>query len=151
MTSNGRPKNAIRVERLFDADVELLWKAWTEPAFIKRWFGSDPKGTVEEAEIELKVGGSYRISFSDSDGSRHTCFGKFLSIIPNNLLVYSWEWENEPGHISEVHVSFQSIGERARVILEHKNLNPDSRHIYDEGWNRALDKIERIIPAIINY
>ena len=150
MIGNGRPKNAIRVGRIFDADVELLWKAWTEPAYIKRWFGSDPNGTVEEAVIDLKVGGSYRISFTDSDSSQHTCFGKFLSIIPNKMLVYSWEWENEPGHVSEVHVSFQSIEDKTRVILEHKNLNPDSAHIYDEGWSRALDKIEPIIPAIIN-
>jgi len=150
MIGNGRPKNAIRVGRIFDANVKLIWKAWTEPAYIKRWFGSDPDGTVEEAVIDLKVGGSYRIRFSDSDGSQHTCFGRFLSVVPNNLLVYSWEWESEPGHVSEVHVSFQSIGDKTRVVLEHKNLNPDSTHIYDEGWSRALNKIEPIIPAIIN-
>ena len=139
---------AIRVERVFDAGINLLWKAWTEPELIKLWFGSDPDGTVEHAMMDVQTGGAYKITFSDSDLSQHTCRGVFLQVIENKSLVYSWEWESEPGHISEVTVSFQSLGEKTNVVLEHRNLNPASRHGYIDGWNGALNKIERIIQTI---
>jgi len=145
METNALAKNAVRIERTFDADVKLMWKAWTEPALIKLWFGSDPHGTVEDVEMDLRVGSDYRISFSDSDGSQHTCKGKILSIIPYKVLVWSWEWESEPGHVSELKVTFHPLGEKTNVVLEHSNLNPESRHAYDKGWNGGLDKIERML------
>ena len=145
MKTNTLARNAVRVERIFDAGINLLWRTWTEPALIKLWFGSDPNGTVEKVEMDQRIGGAYKISFSDSDGSQHTCKGRILSIIEHELLVWSWEWESEPGHISELKVSFHAIGEKTKVVLEHSNLNPDSRHAYDKGWNGGFDKIERII------
>lgn len=136
---------AIRVERVFDASVSVLWKAWTEPELIKLWFGADPNGTVEQVIMDLQTGGAYEITFSDSDQSRHTCRGIFLTIIENKSLVYSWEWESEPGHISEVTVSFQPQGEKTLIELEHKNLDPASRHGYADGWSSALIKIEKML------
>jgi uncharacterized protein YndB with AHSA1/START domain len=151
MESDTTAKNEIRIERVFNAEIALLWKAWTEPNLIKRWFGSDPNGTVEEVEIDLRIGGSYKITFKDSDQSVHTCKGKFLSIMEHKLLKYSWEWESEPGHISELTVSFYSLGGKTKVVLEHKNLNRASRHAYAEGWNGGLDKIERTLVQITNH
>ncbi len=151
MKTNTLAKNAIHVERVFDADIELLWRAWTDPQIIKLWFGSDPNGTVEEVEIDLRIGGAYRISFSDSDGSKHICKGRILSIIEHKLLIWSWEWESEPGHISELKVSFYSFGNETGVVLEHSNLNPQSRHAYAEGWSGGFNKIERALATIIYY
>jgi uncharacterized protein YndB with AHSA1/START domain len=138
----------IRVERVFDADISLLWKAWTEPEIIKLWFGSDPEGTVEKVMMDVRTGGAYEIIFSDSDLAQHTCRGTFLTVIENKSLVYSWEWKSEPGHISEVTVTFQPLEEKTRVILEHKNLDSASRHGYKDGWNGALTKIEKILQLI---
>ncbi|HYJ38045.1 MAG TPA: SRPBCC domain-containing protein [Chitinophagaceae bacterium] len=151
MESKKMTINEIRLERIFDAEVELLWNAWTDPSILKRWFGSDPNGTVEEIEMDLRVGGSYKITFKDSDQSVHTCKGKFLSIAVHNILKYSWEWESEPGHISELTVSFHALGEKSKIVLEHKNLNPASRHAYAQGWNGGLDKIERVLIQITNH
>ena len=151
MESDTIAKNEIRIERVFDAEIALVWKAWTEPNLIKRWFGSDPNGTVEEVEIDLRIGGSYKITFKDSDQSVHTCKGKFLSIMEHKLLKYSWEWESEPGHISELTISFYALGGKTKVVLEHKHLNRASRHAYAEGWSGGLDKIERTLVQIINH
>ena len=150
MESKTVSKNEIRVERLFDADIKLLWKAWTDPQLIKLWFGSDPNGTVEKVEIDLRIGGSYRITFKDSDQSEHSCKGKFLSIQEYTMLKYSWEWESEPGHIAELTVNFQAVGNKTKIVLEHKNLNPASHHAYAKGWNGGFDKIERMLVQITN-
>ena len=148
MENDAKTKNEISIERLFDADVTLMWKAWTRPDLIKRWFGSDPNGTVEEVELDLRIGGSYKITFKDSDQSEHTCRGKFLSIMEHKLLKYSWEWESEPGHVSELTVHFISLGEKTKLVLEHRNLNPASRHAYAEGWSGGFFKIERLMKSI---
>lgn len=145
MNNNMIAENKIRVERVFDAPVKLLWQAWTEPALIKLWFGSDPNGTVEKVIMDVRIGGTYEISFSNADLAQHTCRGKFISVIENESLVYSWEWESEPGHVSELKVSFYSMEEKTMVILEHTNLNPNSLHAYAEGWNRAFTKIGKVL------
>lgn len=148
MQKNSMIENSILLERVFDAEVELVWKTWTEPGLLKLWFGSDPKGTVENVLIDLRIGGAYEISFRDSNLSKHTCRGKFLNIVEHKILVYTWEWESEPDFISELEVNFFPVGEKTKLILEHKNLNPDSKHGYEAGWNGALNKIEKILPTI---
>ena len=137
-------ENSVLIERIFDAPLELLWQIWTDPEYILQWFGGDPKGTVSDADIDLRVGGKYAIRFSDSNGSEHTAFGKFLVVEFRSRLQYSWEWLSEPGQVSEVQVEFVPISEKTKLILIHKNLHPDSKHGYLLGWNNALDKIEKL-------
>ena len=138
-------ENEVVIERVFNAPVELVWMIWTQPEYIKMWFGSDPDGTVLSADINLSVGGKYSISFSDSDGSLHTAFGEYLDIIENVKLHCTFEWKSEPGHISELIVEFIPQAERTITILTHTNLNPNSIHGYIEGWNGALNKIVKKI------
>ncbi|GAC1427456.1 MAG: hypothetical protein NVS1B13_24170 [Flavisolibacter sp.] len=80
----------VVIERLFGAPV-IVWSIWTEPEFIKIWFGSDPKGSVVSATLELFVSGKYIICFKNSDGSEHIAFGEFSRIIKFSKLSYTWE------------------------------------------------------------
>lgn len=148
MEKNNSIQNAIRMERLFDASPDLLWRTWTEPELVKLWFGSDPKGVVLSAELDVHVGGQYRIAFQDSDGSRHCAKGEYLAVDKEKRLLCSWEWESEPGFISELEVWFLPDGAQTKLILEHRNLNPDSQHAYEYGWNGALDKMQNKLPTI---
>lgn len=133
--------NKVVIERVFNAPVEMVWSIWTEPEFIKLWFGSDPNGTVLSADVDLSVGGKYTIAFQDSNGSMHTAFGEYVEIVEFSKLHYTWEWKSEPGHVSEVIVEFIPQAEKTLSILTHDNLNPDSVHGYYDGWNGAMDKI----------
>jgi uncharacterized protein YndB with AHSA1/START domain len=133
--------NKVVIERIYNAPVNLVWLIWTDPEFIKIWFGSDPYGTVLSADVDLSIGGKYKIAFQDSDGSYHTAFGEYLEIIELAKLRYTWEWESEAGHISEVVVEFIPQGEKTFSVLTHSNLNPNSIHGYMDGWNSAIDKI----------
>jgi uncharacterized protein YndB with AHSA1/START domain len=136
----------VVIERLFNAPVNLVWSIWTEPKFIKMWFGSDPNGNVLSADIDLSAGGKYKISFQDSDGTIHTAFGEYIELIEFAKLHCTWEWESEAGHVSELIVELIPQGEKTLLILTHFNLNPNSIHGYTEGWNGTLNKIvEKII------
>jgi uncharacterized protein YndB with AHSA1/START domain len=137
--------NKVVIERLFDAPVKLIWSVWTEPGFIKMWFGSDPNGTVLSADVDLSIGGKYKISFKDSNGTIHTAFGEYLEIREFSKLRYTWEWESEAGHVSELAVEFTRQREKTLTTLSHSNLNPSSLHGYLDGWNGTLDKIVKKI------
>lgn len=137
------------IERIFDAEVELLWKTWTQAEYIVQWFGSDINGTVESVDIDLQVGGQYRIQFSDSDKSEHTCKGEYLNIEFLKNLKMSWEWESEPNQISELNIDFIAMDDKTKIILTHSNLVFKTIHNYEYGWNGALNKIAmKIIKSI---
>ena len=140
--------NNVVIERTFNAPVELLWEIWTEAEYIMQWFGGDPNGTVHTVENDVKPGGSFRINFSDSNGTTHTAFGKYQEVIQHSLLKYTWEWQSEPGHISDVWVVFESMGEQSKITLTHFNLSPESAHGYFAGWNAAIDKIVKRLLAV---
>jgi uncharacterized protein YndB with AHSA1/START domain len=53
----------VIIERIFHAEVELLWQTWTQPEYIEQWFGSDPFGTVQKVDIELTIGGNFGFNF----------------------------------------------------------------------------------------
>ena len=141
-------ENSIRLERILNAEAALVWRTWTEPDLLKLWFGSDPEGVVQNVVMDLRIEGDYEISFRDSDLSRHTCRGKFLHLIEFKTLTYTWEWKSEPGFISELEINFYPVGGKTKIILEHRNLNPDSKHGHEAGWNGALNKIEKIVATI---
>lgn len=138
-------ENKVVIEREFNAPVELVWMIWTQPEYIKMWFGADPEGTVHSADINLTVGGKYSIFFEDSDGSQHTAFGEYLEIKECSKLYFTFEWKSEPGHVSELIVEFIPKAEKTVTVLTHTNLNPNSIYGYTEGWNAALNKIVKKI------
>ncbi len=138
-------KNNVLIERLFDVSVERMWEIWTKPEFINQWFGSDPNGIVISSDIDLIIGGQYRVTFQDSDGSIHTAFGEYTEVFELEKLRYTWQWESEAGYISEVIVAFIPKAGKTLLVFEHVHLNPNSTHECFVGWNRAMDKIVKKI------
>jgi uncharacterized protein YndB with AHSA1/START domain len=136
------PNTKIEIERIFDAEVELLWDIWTEPGYIAQWFGSDPFGIVQRVDIDLMVGGKFRIQFSDSDRSVHTARGEYLNIDKYKNLKMTWEWESEPNRVSELNVDFISMNDKTKIVLTHSNLIFETVHNYEFGWNGAFNKID---------
>jgi len=134
-------KNNVLIERLFDVPVALMWEIWTKPEFINRWFGSDSNGVVISSDIDLVVGGRYRVTFQDSDGSIHTAFGEYTEVVELQKLRYTWQWESEAGYISAVIVTFIPKAGKTLLVFEHIHLNPNSTHEYFMGWNGAMNKI----------
>jgi uncharacterized protein YndB with AHSA1/START domain len=64
--------SAVQIRRDFNAGTASVWRAWTDPAVVSQWFGSDPAGTVVNATLDVRPGGTYSITFRDSSGLEHT-------------------------------------------------------------------------------
>ena len=137
--------NAVRIETSFNETREKVWKAWAEPEFILKWFGSDPNGKGLKAKMNVEQGGSYEITFKDADGTEHTCMGKYLIVEKLRQLSFTWEWKNEPGVESLVNILFDSINNSTVMIFEHKNLGTISAHNYLTGWKETFIKLDRVL------
>jgi uncharacterized protein YndB with AHSA1/START domain len=137
--------NIVELTSLFNAPKNQVWNAWTHPSIIKRWFGSDPAGIVLKADLDVRPGGAYAITFQDSNTIQHTCLGRYSEVTPNKLS-FSWEWESEPGHVSQVDIQFIEVGDQMTTMkFEHSNLNPNSFHGYEEGWKRTFEKLKSVL------
>ncbi len=136
-------ETSLRLERTYDASPEEVFDAWTNPEVLRRWWAVDPAGRTPVADVDLRVGGRYRLSMEHPSGTRHTVGGEYREVVRPTRLVYSWQWEQDdgqPGHVSTVTVEFQADGERTNLILEHTDLaSAESRDQHAHGWNACLD------------
>jgi len=136
----------LRLERSFDAPVEDVFDAWTNPEVLRRWWSAGANWRTPVAEVDLRVGGRYRLSMEDPEaGARHTVRGEYIEVRRPRRLVYSWCWEEgdgRTGHVSTVAVDFLGNGERTTVVLEHSGLeSADSREKHRVGWEGCLESL----------
>ena len=61
-------ETSLRVERTYDASPEEVFDAWTNPEVLRRWWAVHPEGTTPIAEVDLRVGGRYRLSMESPEG-----------------------------------------------------------------------------------
>lgn len=134
--------NAVALSVLLEASPEKVWAAWTQPEFIMKWFGSDPNGTVIEANMNVQPGGSYVITFRDSDGTEHTCVGKYQRVNEPFELSFTWEWKSEPGQVSNVSIDLVPSDGKTFMKFSHTELGASSAHQYEEGWKRTFEKLK---------
>jgi uncharacterized protein YndB with AHSA1/START domain len=78
----------MEISRVVDVPREKLWKAWTTPELITRWFAPAP-WTAAEAEVDLRPGGKFFVTMRSSEGEDMPCSGCFLEIVPNEKLVWT--------------------------------------------------------------
>jgi len=139
----------LRLERTFDAPAHAVFDAWTNPEVLKRWWSVDPTWSTTVAEVDLRDGGSYRLSMKGPDeDAPHAVRGRYLRVAPPELLEYTWAWEQGDGQLgpeSTVTVRFLTEGERTRVTIEHSGLtSPESRDRHGEGWAGCMTSLERL-------
>jgi uncharacterized protein YndB with AHSA1/START domain len=138
---------SLRLERTFDAPPEAVFDAWTNPEVLKRWWRASAAMRTSLAEIDLRVGGAYRLSMEDPQaGTVHTVSGEYSEVIRPQRLVYSWCWEQggaETGHVSTVSVEFLGDGERTTVVLEHSGLeSAQSVEQHRLGWEGCIENLQ---------
>jgi uncharacterized protein YndB with AHSA1/START domain len=136
------------MERTFDAPRERVFDAWTNPELLRRWWGSQPDWTSPAAELDLRVGGRYRLSMQGPSGPAHSVVGEYRAIERPSRLVYTWSWEGDPPEMDGsagtlVTVDFHDEGLRTRVVLVHERFATDSaRDLHAGGWTGCLDNLE---------
>jgi len=137
------PAATLVVRRRINARRERLFAAWTQPALLVQWWG--PQGVAcPAAEIDLRVGGSYRIANQFPDGKVLWIAGTFEVIDPPHRLTYTWQLESMNAPTERVTVCFEAHGAATEVIVTHEKI-PDeaARTSHERGWTGCLDSLER--------
>jgi uncharacterized protein YndB with AHSA1/START domain len=142
-------KETVTIETIIHASVDDVWKAWTFPAAILNWFGSDPNGKVLEASLDVIPGGNFEITFKDGDETKHTCSGEYTTVEAFSKLSFSWEWKNEPGIMSFVTILFTPENNYTLMHFEHANLGYASKHNYLTGWQNTFLKLDKLLTKKI--
>lgn len=130
---------SLVVRRTIHATPEQLFEAWTQPKHLKRWWGPRPV-TCLDAEIDLRVGGAYRIGNQFPDGRILWIFGEFEVVDPPRKLVYTWRVDAQSPASERVAVKFQPQGDATEVIVVHEKIsNLATRNRHQRGWEGCLD------------
>jgi uncharacterized protein YndB with AHSA1/START domain len=141
------------VERTFAAPPTRVFAAWSDPELLRRWWAAAPGWATPEVEVDLRVGGRYRLSMRDPEApAPYTVVGEYLEIDPPRRLVYTWAWET-PGApdgdaVSTVSVDFEEAEGGTRVVLTHRGLaDADSVERHDHGWRAVLANLDATVIA----
>jgi len=148
----------IRITREFAAPRHLVWKAWTTPELVRRWWHAK-RGEVTGCEIDLRVGGKWRYAMVTPDGFEVAFHGEYREIVPNELLVTTETYEGLAEGVSEEEGStlntatFEEAGGRTTVTLLIQAANRTSRDAIiesgmEDGLQDALDLLEEIAVSL---
>ena len=140
--------NELRVhfERDSSTPAAVLWRMHTDPSELARWWG--PRGFTNVVESDLQVGGSYRITMRPPDGDAFHLRGEFREVVTDELLVYTFVWEEpDPEDVpNEVTIAFEARGDSTLMTIDHGPFRTEARReLHHSGWTDALDKLERVL------
>lgn len=147
----------VRIERVFDSPIALVWAMWTDEDHFANWYG--PTGaTVPHAEMDVQVGGRRLITmaFETPDGEMQMHFaGEYIEIEPTTRLVYTEFVADADGNVTgsedmgmpegtptetRVTVELEDLGQQTRMVMTHVGVPADSPG--GRGWEAALDKMQ---------
>jgi uncharacterized protein YndB with AHSA1/START domain len=135
---------SLTIVRRIAARPSIVFDALTTPDGIACWWGPDA-GPVLLAETDVRVGGRYRVRFRKLDGSEHESSGEYLEVVRPQRLAMSWRWMGgeDPG-LSLVEIDLRATTEGTELTFTHSRLHDEETcRSHEDGWNGALDKLER--------
>jgi uncharacterized protein YndB with AHSA1/START domain len=131
------------VRRTIDAPAELLFDAWTRPEHLLEWWGPRPTRCIG-AEMDLRVGGAYRLVHALPDGSTLVVSGEMLVVERPRKLVYTWR-VGDAADAERVTVRFEPRGASTEIVVTHERIaTEDARAGHEGGWNGCLDGLARL-------
>ena len=148
----------ILITREFDAPKHLVYKAWTTPELVKRWWNAK-RGEVTLAEIDLRVGGTWRYVMVADNGFEVGFHGEYLEVVPNERIVSTEVYEGLPEGVSDDEggtvntATFAEAGGRTTLTLLVQATSKVSRDaIIDSGMEAglqdALDLLEQVASSL---
>lgn len=162
--------DGITIERIFDAPREAVWKAWTTPEIVEKWWG--PEGfTAPSVKIDLKVGGKQILAMQGPKGSEWDrvmySSGIFKEIIPNEKIVTTDYFSDSEGNMIKpsaegqsedfptemtVTITFEDAGEgKTKLTIFYSNIENEEQYEamlksgMKEGWSTSLDKLAKAL------
>jgi len=136
------------IRKTVRASVDTVFEAWTQAEHLKRWWGPRDVECIA-AEIDLRVGGRYRLANQFPDGKVIWIAGEFEIVERPHRLVYSWHMEVPgPATLERVTVEFQPRGQATEVTITHDRIADEKmRTGHEQGWAACLDGLAEYLGS----
>lgn len=141
----------IRIERVFDAARDRVWRAFTDPTLLAQWWGRGNKLVIERFELER--GGHWRFVEHGPEGV-HGFEGRYREVTPQDRMVMTFEWDGMPGHVIVESVEFQDLGDgRTKVVTVSLFHTTDERDGMlqsgmEGGLNQSYAALDRLLASL---
>jgi uncharacterized protein YndB with AHSA1/START domain len=143
----------ILITRGFDAPRHLVYRAWTEPDLVRRWWAGR-RGEVTSAEIDLRVGGAWRYVMNAHDGHEVAFHGEFREIVPDERIVSTEVYEGAPEGEPAVNlITFTEAGDRTTLSILMQLESQEVRDIIiatgmETGMQESMDLLEEVAASL---
>ncbi len=140
-----KSETSLEVKGSFDAPVTRVYQAWTDPGMMNRWLhpGAD---MTSVCSVDLRVGGRYSVAMHSERGV-FTTAGEYQEIIPNEKLVFTWQWQGDEGEPENettlITLTFRALGEdETELTLLHERFGTvKERDNHTEGWLGTYEQL----------
>jgi uncharacterized protein YndB with AHSA1/START domain len=140
------------ITREFDAPKHLVYKAYTTPDLVRRWWTGE-RGEMTECEIDLRVGGTWRyvmIAHGDFEVAFH---GEYREIVPNERIVTTEVYEGMPDAEAVDHITFTEEDGRTTLtmLVQHRNQEERDAHLnsgMEAGMQESMDRLEQVAISL---
>lgn len=135
----------LTCRRIVNASPEQVYKAWLDPATMRRFMSPRPDMHVSEARSDARVGGRFFVLMQGDKPYPHE--GTYLELVPHSHIAFTWEapW-SAPG--TRVDITLTPVAEGTEVVLTHvKFMSEDSRDNHMQGWTGILGKLATLMTA----
>lgn len=142
----------VVVEGLFKAAPERVFRAWTEPEEVVKWFGAAPH-SLQTVDIDLREGGAWRFAYPASEGRQSAMRGEYVAIEAGRRLIFTWQHERvleggerEATPRSQVTVTFEPKAGGTFVRLVHEAIEKIAgRQGVGKGWNASFGHLQALL------
>jgi uncharacterized protein YndB with AHSA1/START domain len=143
--------------RLIDAPRSKLWRCWTEPELLKKWF-TPPPFTVPHAEMDVRPGGASCITMRGPDGKDMPMPGTYLEVVKNEKLVftdaYVGDWQPRPAKpFMTAIITFADENGQTRYTARARHWSVEDRENHEKmgfhtGWGIATDQLAALAKTL---
>ncbi len=140
----------IRIERIFNASRERVWKAMTDPELVAEWWGRGNKLVIEK--LEVKRGGHWRFVEHSAEGV-HGFEGRFREVTPPERVVQTFEWDGMPGYVIVNTMTLEDLGDdRTRMVTTSLFHTTEERDGFlqsgmEGGMNQSYEALDRVLAT----
>ena len=137
--------NHLELRRTFNAPRAAVFAALTEPDQLRQWWAATREHVPCLAEVDLRVGGAYRLGMRAASGNEHIVGGTFREITEPERLVYTWRWESSPDFPETlVTITLDALApDRTELHLVHELLpSEEAANQHRQGWTGCFDHLQ---------
>jgi len=143
-------KPALSLQRRYPVAPEKVWRAWTDPQALKQWWGPGGPEAVSLVQLDVRVGGRFRIVFGGPQGDEHEVQGTYKEVVANRRLAFTWTWpRTTPERESLVTITFKPAAGGTELEFVHaQHFDEKVRDGHLRGWSEAFVKLERYLQSV---